>query len=82
MEFSLLLALVENEGRVVSALQAARLSTGRFIAEAEAAQTVKVYVRRLRQKLADAGCPPSLIVNVRGRGYIFDPDASELVRAL
>lgn len=73
MEFSLLLALVENQGRVLSASQAARLSTGKFIGEAEAAQTVKVYVRRLRQKLADAGCPESLIVNVRGRGYMYDP---------
>jgi DNA-binding response OmpR family regulator len=72
MEFSLLLALVENHGRVLSSLQAARLSTGRLISEADAAQTVKVYVRRLRQKLAEVGCPEGLIVNVRGRGYMFD----------
>jgi len=75
MEFSLLLALVENQGRVLSALQAARLSTGKMMGEAEAAQTVKVYVRRLRQKLQEAGTPPSLIVNVRGRGYMFDPES-------
>lgn len=73
MEFSLLLALVENQGRVLSALESARLSTGRLVPEPEAAQTIKVYIRRLRQKLADAGCDPSLIVNVRGRGYMFDP---------
>jgi two-component system, OmpR family, KDP operon response regulator KdpE len=73
MEFSLLLALVDNQGRVLSPLQAARMSTGREPSESEAAQTVKVYVRRLRQKLEEAGCPASLIINVRGRGYIFDP---------
>jgi DNA-binding response OmpR family regulator len=72
MEFSLLLALVDNHGRILSALEAARLSTGKFIAESEAAQTIKVYVRRLRQKLEQASCPGSLIVNVRGRGYMFD----------
>ena len=72
MEFSLLLALVENHGRVLSSLETARLSTGRLISEADAAQTVKVYVRRLRQKLAQVGCPEGLIVNVRGRGYMFD----------
>jgi DNA-binding response OmpR family regulator len=72
MEFSLLLALVENQGRVLSSLQAARMSTGRLVAEADAAQTIKVYVRRLRQKLAEANCSPSLIVNVRGRGYMLD----------
>ena len=75
MEFSLLLALVDNQGRVLSPLQAARLSTGRVTSEAEAAQTIKVYVRRLRQKLEAVGCPPSLIVNVRGRGYIYDPSS-------
>lgn len=73
MEFSLMLAFVENQGRVLSPLEAARLSTGRMIAEVEASQTVKVYVRRLRHKLSEAGLSPSLIVNVRGRGYIFDP---------
>lgn len=77
MEFSLLLALIENHGRVLSALNAARLSTGRFVSESDAAQTVKVYVRRLRQKLEDAGCPASLIVNVRGRGYMYDPASAE-----
>jgi two-component system response regulator RegX3 len=77
MEFSVLTVLVEERGRVISPLQAARLSTGRMIGEPEAVQTVKVYVRRLRQKLEDAGCPPGLIVNVRGRGYMFDAAAQE-----
>lgn len=72
MEFSLLLALMEDEGRIVSPLQAARMSTGRMVGESEATQTVKVYIRRLRQKLEEAGCSPSVIVNVRGRGYMFD----------
>ena len=81
MEFSLLLALVENQGRVLSALQAARFSTGRRIAWAGAAQTGKVYIRRRRQKLTEAGISPSLILNVRGRGYIFDPGSTEPIRA-
>lgn len=77
MEFSLLLALVEDQGRVLSPLQAARASTGRFISEAEANQTIKVYIRRLRHKLEEAGCPASVIVNVRGRGYMFDPTSNQ-----
>jgi DNA-binding response OmpR family regulator len=75
MEFSLLVALVEEQGRVLSPLQAARLATGRMVGESEAVQTIKVYVRRLRQKLEEVGCPPGVIVNVRGRGYMFDPGA-------
>jgi DNA-binding response OmpR family regulator len=77
MELSLLTALVEERGRVLSALQAARMSTGRMIGESEAVQTIKVYVRRLRQKLEEAGCPAEVIVNVRGRGYMFDPSTLE-----
>lgn len=77
LELSLLFALLENHGRVLSPLQAARIATGRLVGEVEASQTVKVYVRRLRQKLEDAGCPASLIVNVRGRGYMFDPVAAD-----
>lgn len=72
MEFSLLDALAHEQGKVLSPLQAARSSTGRVVSQAEASQTVKVYIRRLRQKLQEAGCPPTLIVNVRGRGYMLD----------
>lgn len=72
MEFSLLLALAEEQGRILSPVQAARQCTGRLVPEAEAGQTIKVYVRRLRQKLQEAGYPPSVIVNVRGRGYMLD----------
>lgn len=72
MEFSLLAALVSNAGRVLSPIEVARLSTGRLIQEPEASQTVKVYVRRLRQKLDAAGLSGDLIVNVRGRGYMWD----------
>jgi DNA-binding response OmpR family regulator len=75
-EFSLLLAFAEQPGRVLSPLEAARNATGKFIDETEAVQTVKVYVRRLRQKFEAAGASPALIVNVRGRGYLFDPRAS------
>ncbi len=76
MEFSLLMTLMEDEGRIVSPLQAARASAGRVVSESEATQTVKVYVRRLRQKLEGANCPASVIVNVRGRGYVFDSAAA------
>lgn len=72
MEFSLLEALAQERGKVLSPLQAARSSTGRVISQAEASQTVKVHIRRLRQKLQEAGCPPTVIVNVRGRGYMLD----------
>ncbi len=74
MEYSILLALAENEGRILSALELARVASGRFVAEEEANQTIKVYIRRLRRKLAEAGSAESAIVNVRGRGYILDTD--------
>jgi DNA-binding response OmpR family regulator len=77
MEFSLLLALLEEQGRVLSPVQAARYISGRVVSEAEAMQTIKVYIRRLRQKLEEAGYPPSVIVNVRGRGYMLDVAAEE-----
>ena len=77
MEFSLLLALLEEQGRVLSPVQAARYISGRVVSEAEAMQTIKVYIRRHRQKLEEAGYPPSVIVNVRGRGYMLDVAAEE-----
>lgn len=72
MEFSLLAALASNAGRVLSPMEVARLATGRLMEEPEASQTIKVYVRRLRQKLQAAGLSGDLIVNVRGRGYMWD----------
>lgn len=78
MEFSLLLTLVEDQGHVISPLQAARRSSGRLVTEEEANQTIKVYIRRLRQKLHEAGCNPAIIANVRGRGYMLDPLTRDL----
>ncbi len=75
MEFSLLCALVSNAGRILSPIEATRIGTGKLVDEPEANQTVKVYVRRLRQKLEAAGLHSELIVNIRGRGYMWDGGA-------
>lgn len=75
MEFSLLAALVSNAGRVLSPIEATRIATGKIVNETEASQTVKVYIRRLRQKLEAAGLQSDLVVNIRGRGYMWDGGA-------
>jgi DNA-binding response OmpR family regulator len=68
VEFRLLVALVEADGRVLS--REALLDALYGAAEGEALdRTIDVYVRRLRERLGDAPERPRYVATVRGIGY-------------
>ncbi len=68
-EYSVLYHLVTARGRVVS--QEELLSKVWGPEYRDEAQYLKVYVRRLREKLKDNSEDPSYIKTLRGVGYIF-----------
>jgi DNA-binding response OmpR family regulator len=68
VEFRLLVALVEADGRVLS--REALLDAIYGAADGEALdRTIDVYVRRLRERLGDASEQPRYVATVRGIGY-------------
>jgi len=68
-EFSLLLALAERAGRVLTREQLMDLAGGG--AEEAFDRSVDVHISRLRRKLGDDPRRPRLIKTVRGVGYQF-----------
>ncbi|MBW2453361.1 MAG: response regulator transcription factor [Deltaproteobacteria bacterium] len=68
-EFSLLYALVERAGRVLSREQLMELARGS--AEEAFDRSVDVHISRLRQKLGDDSRRPKRIKTVRGVGYQY-----------
>ena len=68
-EFSLLRALAERQGRVLSREQLLDLARGS--AEEAFDRSIDVHVSRLRQKLGDDPKRPRLIKTVRGAGYVL-----------
>ena len=73
VEFDLLLALIEADGRVLTrdVLLQTLDSHGTEIGE----RSVDVYVRRLRRKLGDDARRPRYVATVRGAGYRAGPVA-------
>jgi DNA-binding response OmpR family regulator len=71
-EFSLLRALAERRGRVLSREQFLALSEGS--ADEHFDRAIDVRVSRLRQKLGDDSKRPTLIRTVRGLGYALIDD--------
>lgn len=68
VEFRLLVALVEANGRVLS--REALLDALYGVAEGELVdRTIDVYIRRLRERLGDASEQPRYVATVRGIGY-------------
>jgi DNA-binding response OmpR family regulator len=68
VEFRLLVALVEAEGRVLS--REALLDSLYGAADGDALdRTIDVYVRRLRDRLGDSPERPRYVATVRGVGY-------------
>jgi DNA-binding response OmpR family regulator len=68
VEFRLLVALVEANGRVLS--REALLDALYGAAEGELVdRTIDVYIRRLRERLGDAPEQPRYVATVRGIGY-------------
>lgn len=70
-EFHVLDQLVQNPDVVLQAREIIERATGRPYSAPEARDALKVYIRRLRRKLEDAGIPASALVNVRGFGYML-----------
>jgi two-component system response regulator RegX3 len=68
-EFELLATLMKHAGKVLSRDQLLREAWGwEYLVETK---TVDTHVKRLRDKLEQAGIDPSLIETVRGYGYRF-----------
>jgi DNA-binding response OmpR family regulator len=72
-EFSLLYALVDRAGRVLSREQLMELARGS--AEEAFDRSIDVHVSRLRQKLGDDSRRPKRIKTVRGVGYQYVAEA-------
>jgi two-component system response regulator RstA len=72
-EFSLLYALVERAGRVLSREQLMELARGS--AEEAFDRSIDVHISRLRQKLGDDSRHPTRIKTVRGVGYQYVAEA-------
>ncbi|NOK09477.1 response regulator transcription factor [Corallococcus exercitus] len=69
-EFSLLCALAERTGRVLSREQLLELANGGV--EGPVDRAIDVHVSRLRQKLGDDARHPRLLKTVRGVGYVLE----------
>ncbi|MBK6684230.1 MAG: response regulator transcription factor [Deltaproteobacteria bacterium] len=74
-EFSILKALAENAGRVLSREQLLYLSRGN--AEDSFDRSIDVHVSRLRAKLGDDSRSPRLLKTVRGVGYLLAVEPHE-----
>jgi DNA-binding response OmpR family regulator len=70
-EYRILLALSENAGQVLNRDQLADRLLGMADAAVDA-NTVSVYIRRLREKIEDDPSAPEYIVTVRGLGYRYE----------
>lgn len=73
MEYRLLLALMNNQGAVLSRnnlLEHIWDVDGNFVDD----NTLSVYVKRLRDKLEDDVAHPQYIKTVRGRGYTIEQE--------
>lgn len=68
VEYRLLVLLVKNKGSVVTCQRIMEeIWEKNFKGETE---SIRIYVQRLRKKLLDV--PPSIIINARGSGYLFN----------
>ena len=68
-EFELLAALMKDAGKVVTREDLLREAWGwEYITETK---TVDTHIKRLRDKISQAGFDPSIIETVRGYGYRF-----------
>jgi DNA-binding response OmpR family regulator len=75
-ETRLLVHLMQNEGRVISAKELVRVVLQYDVDSLhEARQTIKWYVHCLRRKVEADPSNPSHILNVRGVGYMFQASA-------
>lgn len=68
-EFELLASLMKNAGKVVSREELLRDAWGwEYLTETK---TVDTHIKRLRDKISNAGYDPALVETIRGYGYRF-----------
>ena len=68
-EFELMACLMKNAGKVVSREELLRDAWGwEYLTETK---TVDTHIKRLRDKIEQAGYDPGLVETVRGYGYRF-----------
>jgi DNA-binding response OmpR family regulator len=75
-EMSLLSQLAAHRGYTVTPLELLSTAKGREASAADAARTVKTYIRRIRKKFEEVGANPRLIATVRNAGYMLELPAS------
>lgn len=73
-ESTVLACLMANPNQTLTTSQLARLAWSYELDIAEAGELVRPYIHRLRRKLEPNPNEPSLIVTVRGQGYLFISD--------
>lgn len=73
-ESMVLACLMANPNQTLTTSQLARLAWSYELDGAEAGELVRPYIHRLRRKLEPNPNEPSLIVTVRGQGYLFISD--------
>lgn len=75
-ETSVLACLMANPNQLLTTSQLARLAWRYELDMNESAELIRPYIHRLRRKLEQNPIEPSLIVTVRGLGYLFASDRS------
>lgn len=76
-EFRLLVCLMESADQLVPSNRLVSRVWG-WAGGADSLNTLRIGVARLRRKLGDAVASPRFIVSVRGAGYRFDGEVTEL----
>jgi two-component system phosphate regulon response regulator OmpR len=74
MEFDLLLLLASRPGEILSRERLLSLAHGKDVDPLD--RSIDIRVTRLRRKIEADPDNPRLIRTVRGRGYVFTPDAA------
>ncbi len=77
-ELRLLSTLIANADQVLSCRELVQQVQNYDTDEREARSIIRVYIRRLRQKIEPDAVTPRYIINVRGAGYMFA--STELAR--
>jgi len=72
-ETAILASLMTHTDQVLSCSELAGAAVGRSMSEAEAQSVVRLYIFRLRRKIATLVKKPGLIRTIRNRGYHFVP---------
>ena len=77
-EFQVLSVLMRSPNVVYTPLRLLEQATGAAYAAPEARDAVKVFIRRIRVRLDEQGISPAAIVNVRGVGYMLQPELARI----